>query len=109
MNIKQAIIDRLRATKRENIEKVIDYMEKHGFFSYHCHRHHHYDGGLADHAWQTYQIALRLDRERCASNPNAQKKDEDSIGYSVTKHYRIPLAPYSFFIVYITSSFHSKC
>ena len=86
MNIKQAIIDRLRATKRENIEKVIDYMEKHGFFSYHCHRHHHYDGGLADHAWQTYQIALRLDRERCASNPNAQKKDEDSIAIASLLH-----------------------
>ena len=57
-DVKQAIIDRLRATKRENIETVIDYMEKHGFFTYHCHRHHHYDGGLADHAWQTYQIAL---------------------------------------------------
>jgi hypothetical protein len=27
MNIKQVIIDRLRATKRENIEMVIDYME----------------------------------------------------------------------------------
>ena len=86
MNIKQAIIDRLRATKRENIEKVIDYMEKHGFFSYHCHRHHHYDGGLADHAWQTYQIALRLDAERCANNPNAQKKDEDSIAIASLLH-----------------------
>ena len=85
-NIKQLIIDRLRATKRENIEKVIDYMEKHGFFSYHCHRHHHYDGGLADHAWQTYQIALRLDAERCANNPNAQKKDEDSIAIASLLH-----------------------
>lgn len=85
-NVKQAIIDRLRATKRENIETVIDYMEKHGFFSYHCHRHHHYDGGLADHAWQTYQIAQRLDAERCASNPNAQKLNEDSIAICTLLH-----------------------
>ena len=85
-NVKQAIIDRLRATKRENIETVIDYMDKHGFFSYHCHRHHHYDGGLADHAWQTYQIALRLDAERCASNPNAQKLNEDSIAICTLLH-----------------------
>ena len=85
-DIKQAIIDRLRATKRKNVEKVIDYMEKHGFFSYHCHRHHHYDGGLADHAWQTYQIALRLDAERCANNPNAQKIDEDSIAICALLH-----------------------
>ena len=85
-DVKQAIIDRLRATKRENIETVIDYMDMHGFFSYHCHRHHHYDGGLADHAWQTYQIALRLDAERCASNPNAQKLDEDSIAICTLLH-----------------------
>ncbi|MBQ5701698.1 MAG: HD domain-containing protein [Alistipes sp.] len=85
-DVKQAIIDRLRATKRENIETVIDYMERHGFFSYHCHRHHHYDGGLADHAWQTYQIAQRLDAERCASNPNAQKFDEDSIAICALLH-----------------------
>ena len=76
-DVKQAIIDRLRATKRENIETVIDYMEKHGFFTYHCHRHHHYDGGLADHAWQTYQVAMRLNAERCASNPQAPVLDED--------------------------------
>lgn len=85
-DVKQAIIDRLRATKRENIETVIDYMERHGFFTYHCHRHHHYDGGLADHAWQTYQIAQRLDAERCASNPNAQKLDEDSIAICALLH-----------------------
>ena len=86
MNIKQAIIDRLRAIKRENIETVIDYMEKHGFFTYHCHRHHHYDRGLADHAWQTYQIAQRLDAERCANEPNAQKLNEDSIAIAALLH-----------------------
>ena len=85
-DIKQAIIDRLRATKRENIEVVIDYMEKHGFFTYHCHRHHHYYGGLAEHAWQTYQIALRMDAERCANNPNAQTLNEDSIAISALLH-----------------------
>ncbi len=85
-NVKQAIIDRLRATKRENIETVIDYMEKHGFFAYHCHRHHHYDGGLADHAWQTYQIALRLDAERCTNDSNAKKLDEDSIAIAAIFH-----------------------
>ena len=85
-DVKQAIIDRLRATKRENIETVIDYMERHSFFTYHCHRHHHYDGGLADHAWQTYQIAQRLDAERCASNPNAQKLDEDGLAICALLH-----------------------
>lgn len=85
-DVKQAIINRLRATKRENIEEVINYMENNGFFSYHCHSHHHYDGGLADHAWQTYQIAIRLDAERCTNNPNAQKLDEDSIAICALLH-----------------------
>ena len=60
-SVKQRIVDRLLETRRENIQSVIDYMENHGFFKYHCHRHHKYDGGLADHAWQTYQIALVSD------------------------------------------------
>lgn len=85
-DVKQSIIDRLRATKRENIETVIDYMEKHGFFTYHCHNHHKYKGGLADHAWQTYQIAQRLDAERCANNPNLQQLDDDSLAICTLLH-----------------------
>ncbi len=53
MTIKENIINRLREAKRENIENVIAYMENNGFFDRGCHRHHRYDGGLADHAWQT--------------------------------------------------------
>ena len=57
MTVKEKIIGTLRATGRENIEQVIEYMGNNGFFTKSCHRHHHYRGGLADHAWQTYQIA----------------------------------------------------
>ena len=85
-NIKQLIIDRLRTTWRDNIGKVIDYMENNGFFTYHSHSHHHYPGGLAEHSWQTYQIALRLEKERCANNPNAQKMDEDNIAIASLLH-----------------------
>ena len=85
-DVKQAIIDRLRATKRKNIERVIDYMEKYGFFTYHCYRHHKYLGGLADHAWQSYQIALRLDSERCANNLSSQKLNEDSLAICALLH-----------------------
>lgn len=58
-NVKQCIVNRLIETRRENVQSVIEYMENHGFFRYHCHRHHRYEGGLADHAWQTYQIAMQ--------------------------------------------------
>ena len=85
-DVKQAIIDRLRATKRDGIETVIDYMSKHGFFAYHCYHHHRYDGGLASHAWQTYQVALRLNAERCAQNAHAQTLDTDSIAIAALLH-----------------------
>lgn len=86
MNVKQTIIDTLRATKYKNIETVINYMEKHGFFTYHCHHHHHYNGGLADHAWQTYQIALDLNAENRANNPKAKVLDENSITIASLLH-----------------------
>ena len=78
-DVKQAIIDRLRATKRKNIEAVLDYMEKNGFYSCSCLYHHKYTGGLADYVWQTYQIALKLVAERHLSNPNVEKLTEDTI------------------------------
>jgi hypothetical protein len=48
MDIKKQVINRLCETKHENIEKVIDSMENHEFFTRGCHRHHRYNGGLAD-------------------------------------------------------------
>ena len=85
-DVRKAIVDRLRATKCKNIEVVIDYMEKHGFFTRYCYTHHHYDGGLADHAWQTYLIAQRIDAERCAKNPRAQRFDDDSLSICAILH-----------------------
>ena len=66
MDIKQNIINRLRETKRENIDNVIDYMENHEFFTRGCHQHHYYEGGLADHSWQTYQLAMKEETDNKA-------------------------------------------
>lgn len=85
-DVKQAIIERLRATNRKNIERVIDYMEKNGFFTVRCGRHHKYTGGLTSHSWQTYQIALRMNAERYANNINALVLDEDSIAIATLLH-----------------------
>ena len=86
MNIKQAIVDRLNATGRSHIETLFNYMNNNGFFTRHCHRHHKYGGGLADHAWQTYQIALRLNVENHKKNPTAPLLDEDSIAIAALLH-----------------------
>ena len=85
-DVRQAIKDRLRATKRENIEKVIDYMEKNKFFKKWCGNHHKYSGGLSSHSWQTYQIALRLNAEYIAKNPNSPQLDADSLAICTLLH-----------------------
>lgn len=86
MTIKDNIINRLRETNRENIEKVIDYMEKNRFFEVGCHRHHRYDGGLADHAWQTYQMAMKEEADNKRLYPNVPMLDKDSLAISALLH-----------------------
>ena len=61
--VRDRIEGTLRATRRANIEKVITYMEGNGYFTVSCSSHHRYEGGMADHAWQTYQLALRSEEE----------------------------------------------
>ena len=86
MEIKESIINRLRETNRENIEKVIDYMESNGFFEVSCHRHHRYDGGLADHAWQTYQLAMKEEADNKRHHPNVPLLDKDSLAICALLH-----------------------
>ena len=61
--IKTEIIRRLRATGREGIEDTIAYLNESDFFSARCHRHHHYQGGLAKHSLEACNYALRHRRE----------------------------------------------
>lgn len=82
INVRNNIIERLRATKRENIETVIEYMNEHGFFTRHCHSHHRYYGGLADHAWQTYQAALKFYDQNITKQP----LNKDSIAIATLLH-----------------------
>ena len=86
MNTKENIINRLRETNRENIEKVIDYMEGNGFFDRGCHRHHRYDGGLAEHAWQTYQMAMKEEADNKRLHPDVPLLDKDSLAICALLH-----------------------
>ena len=86
MEIKEQIIETLRSTKRENVEVVISYMENHGFFNRGCHRHHKYNGGLADHAWQTYQFAKQIEAENKRRNPNVPLLDNNSLAICALLH-----------------------
>lgn len=86
MEIKEKIIETLRNTKRENIEIVISYMENHRFFEVGCHRHHKYHGGLADHAWQTYQLAKQLEVENKKRHSNVPLLDSNSLAICALLH-----------------------
>ena len=86
MEVKEKIIETLRNTKRENIETVISYMENNKFFEVGCHRHHKYQGGLADHAWQTYQLAKQLETENKRVHPNVPLLDPNSLAISALLH-----------------------
>ena len=85
-DVKQAIVDRLLATKRENIDTVIDFMETNGFFTCNCNRHHHYYGGLAEHSWQTYLIAQKQNSQNHLQCQGSSRRIDDSIAIAAFLH-----------------------
>ena len=86
MEVRDKILNTLRKTARENIEMVIDYMLKHEFFTRSCHKHHRYVGGLADHAWQTYQIALSAAEKHNTTHSEAEHIDLNSVAIASLLH-----------------------
>ena len=86
LEIRERIIETLRSTQRENIEVVISYMENNEFFTRSCHGHHKYDGGLAHHAWQTYQLAMQLEAENKKRYPNVPLLDANSLAICTLLH-----------------------
>ena len=85
-NVKEDILTTLRSMQREHIDDVIEYMQKHGFFDRGCHGHHRYEGGLADHAWQTFLYAKEAEEKNCNSNPNHKMVDMDSLALCCLLH-----------------------
>lgn len=84
--VKEQILSTLRSTNRDHMEDVIQYMLKNGYFKRGCHGHHRYDGGLADHAWQTYLYAKELEEKNCKDNPNHKRVDMDSLAICCLLH-----------------------
>ena len=63
---KKEIIALLKSTGRENIDKVIEYMEEKGFFESPASELHHnnFKGGLAKHSLEVYCEAVKLNEEK---------------------------------------------
>ena len=62
---KMEIIDLLKNTGRENIDKVVEWLEQNRFFEAMAsiHYHNHYYGGLASHSLDVYRLATKLNAE----------------------------------------------
>lgn len=86
MEVKELIFERLRATRRKNIEAVISHMEQYAFFERSSSRHHRNIGGLAEHAWQSYLFAQKVEAEQLDSNPKRTPLDADSIAICALLH-----------------------
>ena len=65
----QYIISLLKSINREGIGNVIAYLFQSDYFTAHCHHHHRYEGGLADHSLDVYirmrALAPELHDESC--------------------------------------------
>lgn len=72
---KNKIIGLLKQTGRENIDKVVEWMEQNRFFESPASISHHnrFYGGLATHSFEVYEEAVKLNAEREAPLP------EDSV------------------------------
>ena len=75
MAIKEIIARTLKNTRVENIENILQYMEKNGFYECQSSSHNHWKGGTAQHVWAVYLIARAL---------RDQRKDEPIIAKYAT-------------------------
>jgi len=74
LNTKKSIIDILHTINRPGKDKIIEYLEGSTFFTdpASCSEHNVYDGGLADHSMNVYQILER----NCSLHPEMNKNKE---------------------------------
>lgn len=68
-NIRALIVDNLTATRREGIDKLIEWMDANGFFTAPCSSQYHLstEGGLARHSWNVCSTIIDLSRTLCKS------------------------------------------
>ena len=61
--MKDQIIELLKSTKREGIEKMIEYIDSNGFFESPASTRFHgcYEGGLAKHSYNVYRMLIGYD------------------------------------------------
>lgn len=87
--MKEQFIEILKATNREGIEGVIEYLEKAGFFNAPAsvNRHLCNPGGLVEHSLNVYRAAMSLREKVIELKPDVEAKlPEDSIAIAALLH-----------------------
>lgn len=87
--MKDKFISLLRATGRQGVDCVADYLDKVGFFEAPAsvNRHLSYAGGLAEHSLNVYRMAMMLREQMAAMRPDtAGQLPEDSVTIAALLH-----------------------
>lgn len=87
----ETFVSLLKDINRESIGNVTAYLFQSDYFTAHCHHHHRYEGGLADHSLDVYKrmraLAPELSDESCRIVAlfhdicTTHLEEFDSIGY----------------------------
>ena len=76
MTLKEKITKTLQETHVPNIDKMLNYMEKHGYYTCRSSTHNHWEGGASQHMWAVYLIAKAL-RDQRIDKPSIAKYATD--------------------------------
>lgn len=72
MTLKDKIVKTLKDTGAGNIEKMIQYMDRNGYYECMSSSHNHWKGGTAQHVWAVFLIAKALRDKRMNETNIAQ-------------------------------------
>ena len=88
--MKKEIIELLKATERERIDRVIDYLEnKSDYFTAPASTafHGNYSGGLAEHSLNVYNVAMKVKAAMVELKPElANRLSDESIAIVALLH-----------------------
>jgi hypothetical protein len=76
MTLHDKITNALKDTQAANIDKMLSYMERNGYFTCSCSSHNHWTGGSSQHMLAVYLIAKEL-RDQRAHEPAVAKYATD--------------------------------
>lgn len=86
--MKEKIVELLAGTKREGMDRLLEYMEESGFFAAPCSTQYHLakEGGLAEHSLNVYRLAKGLGGLLLGENGKMTEELEASVTICALLH-----------------------